>query len=385
MITDQVIFRNNQWEGFDRLKVPGGDYQLLLVFAEKSLLTDASIHNKLRDHFPAAKIVASSTAGEITGRESLENAALVIALKLEQTPFKVVYQNISTAKDSHDLGIVLARQLAAEDLSYVMIISDGHDVNGSDLLNGIKSELGETLPMSGGMAGDGNLFSSTLVGVDGDIKNGHVALIGFYGDALRVCIDVQRGFNYFGPERKVTRSNKNVLYDIDGTNALELYKKYLGEYAAELPSSALLFPVAILNDNDEPLVRTILSINEADGSMVFAGNMPEGVAIRFMRSNLDQLIQKAEDASRLVTDCIEEPDLMLVMNCVGRKIILGQRRGEEIEALTKSVSKETVIAGFYTYGEFSSWEKPEKTCDLHNQTVVVTALKEDIRVPSTDQ
>lgn len=385
MITDQVIFRNNEWEGFDRLKAPGKDYQLLLVFAEKSLLTDASVHKKLRGHFPAAKIVSSSTAGEITGYESIENSALVIALKMELTPFKVVYQNISGAKDSHDLGIVLAKQLAAEDLSYVMIISDGHVVNGSDLLNGIKSQLGETIPMSGGMAGDGNLFSSTLVGVDDDITNGHVALIGFYGDALRVCIDVQRGFNYFGPERKVTRSNKNILYDIDGTNALELYKRYLGEYAAELPSSALLFPVAILNDNDEPLVRTILSINEEDGSMVFAGNMPEGIAIRFMRSNLDQLIQKVEDASRLVTDCIEEPDLMLVMNCVGRKIILGQRRGEEIEALTKSVSKETVIAGFYTYGEFSSWEKPEKTCDLHNQTVVVTALKEDIRVSSTDK
>lgn len=385
MITDQLIFRNNQWEGFDRLKVPGGDYQLLLVFAEKSHLSNPSMHEKLRAHFPAAKIVASSTAGEITGKESLENAALVIALRMEHTPFKVVYQNISTAKDSHDLGIALARQLAAEDLSYVMIISDGHDVNGSDLLNGIKSQLGETLPMSGSMAGDGSSFSSTLVGVDDDIKNGHVALIGFYGEALQVCIDVQRGFNYFGPERKVTRSDKNILYDIDGTNALELYKKYLGEYAAELPSSALLFPVAILNDNDEPLVRTILSINESDGSMVFAGNMPEGVSIRFMRSNLDQLIQKAEDASRLVTDCIEAPDLMLVMNCVGRKIILGQRKGEEIEALSKSISKETVVAGFYTYGEFSSWEKPEKTCDLHNQTVVVTALKEGIRVSSTDQ
>jgi hypothetical protein len=152
-----------------------------------------------------------------------------------------------------------------------------------------------------------------------------------------------------------------------------------------LPSSALLFPVAILNDNDEPLVRTILSINEEDGSMVFAGNMPEGVIIRFMRSNLDQLIQKAEDASKQVTGCIKDPDLLLVMNCVGRKIILGQRRGEEIEALAKSMHKDTLIAGFYTYGEFSSWEKPEKTCDLHNQTVVVTALKENLRVPSTDQ
>lgn len=385
MITDQVIYRDGQWNGFDALKLPGSDYQLLLVFAEKSLLADKSIYTKLRDHFSHAKIVSSSTAGEITGSESIENAVLVIALKMEHTAFKVVYQNITEAKDSFELGVSLAKRLSKQDLSYVMIISDGHDVNGSDLLNGIKSQFGETLPMSGGMAGDGNLFSSTLVGVDDDIKNGHVALIGFYGDALRVSIDVERGFNYFGPERKVTRSNKNVLYDIDGTNALELYKKYLGEYAAELPSSALLFPVAILNDNDEPLVRTILSINEADGSMVFAGNMPEGVTIRFMRSNLDQLIQKAEDASKKATGHIDDPDLMLVMNCVGRKIILGQRRGEEIEALSKAINPNTILAGFYTYGEFSSWEKPEKTCDLHNQTVVVTALKEDIRVSSADQ
>lgn len=385
MITDQIIFRDNQWNGVDALKLPGSDYQLLLVFAEKSLLADADIYKKLRDTFPQAEIVSSSTAGEIIGSESIENAVLAIALQLEHTPFKVVYNNIAASKDSFELGLQLAKGLPKQDLSYVMIISDGHEVNGSDLLNGIKAHFGETLPMSGGMAGDGNLFSSTLVGVNDDIKNGHVVLIGFYGNALRVSIDVERGFNYFGPERKVTRSEKNILYDIDGTNALELYKKYLGEYAAELPSSALLFPVAILNDNDEPLVRTILSINEEDGSMVFAGNMPEGVTIRFMRSNLDQLIQKAEDASKKATDYIEHPDLMLVMNCVGRKIILGQRRGEEIEALSKSVSQHTIIAGFYTYGEFSTWEKPELTCDLHNQTVVVTALKEEKSVPSADQ
>jgi hypothetical protein len=384
MITDQVVFRGNQWEGFDNLKLQASEYQLLLVFAQKSLLADPAIFKKLKEHFNAAQIVSASTAGEIIGDESIEDAVLAIAIKMEQTPFKIVHQNIEQHANSYDLGLSLAKALKKDGLSYVMILSDGHIVNGSDLLDGIKSHLGEQLPMSGGMAGDGNLFSSTLVGFGEDIKNGHVVLIGFYGDALHICIDVQRGFNYFGPERVVTKSNKNILYDIDGTKALDLYKKYLGEYVDELPGSALLFPVAILNDNDEPLVRTILSINEEDGSMVFAGNMPEGVTIRFMRSNLDQLINRAEEASKRVTDCVDDPDLLLVMNCVGRKIILGQRRGEEIEALSKSLKGNTILAGFYTYGEFSSWEKPEKTCDLHNQTVVVTAIKEYKRVPSTD-
>lgn len=384
MITDQVVFRGNQWGGFENLKLQASEYQLLLVFAQKSLLADPAIFKKLKENFISAQIVSASTAGEIIGEESIEDAVLVIAIKMEKTPFKIVYDNIEVHKNSYDLGSSLAKGLKKDGLSYVMIISDGHIVNGSDLLDGIKSHLGEQLPMSGGMAGDGNLFSSTLVGFGEDIKNGHVVLIGFYGDALHVCIDVQRGFNYFGPERIVTKSDKNILYDIDGTKALDLYKKYLGEYVDELPGSALLFPVAILNDNDEPLVRTILSINEEDGSMVFAGNMPEGVTIRFMRSNLDQLINRAEEASKIVTDCVDDPDLLLVMNCVGRKIILGQRRNEEIEALSKSLKGNTIVAGFYTYGEFSSWEKPEKTCDLHNQTIVVTAIKEYTRVPSTD-
>ena len=382
MITDQVIFRENQWHGFDTLKLPAADYQLLLVFAQKSLLADAGIFKKLSDHFNMAEIVSASTAGEIIGNESIEDAVLAIAVKMEDTPFKIVYENIDRHKNSYDLGLSLAKGLKQEGLSYVMILSDGHIVNGSDLLDGIKSQLGEALPISGGMAGDGNLFSSTLVGVGSDIRNGNVVLIGFYGEALKVCIDVQRGFNYFGPERIVTKSDKNILYDIDGTKALDLYKKYLGEYVKDLPGSALLFPVAILNENDEPLVRTILSINEEEGSMTFAGNIPEGVVIRFMRSNLDQLINRAEDASSKVTGCVKDPDLVLVMNCVGRKIILGQRRGEEIEALSKSIKEGTIIAGFYTYGEFSSWEKPEKACDLHNQTVVVTALKEHARVSS---
>jgi len=170
MITDQVVFRGNQWEGFDNLKLQASEYQLLLVFAQKSLLADPAIFKKLKEHFNAAQIVSASTAGEIIGDESIEDAVLAIAIKMEQTPFKIVHQNIEQHANSYDLGLSLAKALKKDGLSYVMILSDGHIVNGSDLLDGIKSHLGEQLPMSGGMAGDGNLFSSTLVGLEKTLK-----------------------------------------------------------------------------------------------------------------------------------------------------------------------------------------------------------------------
>jgi hypothetical protein len=228
------------------------------------------------------------------------------------------------------------------------------------------------------MAGDGNSFSETIVGLNDDPIPGNVILIGFYGNRLNVGISVQRGFNFFGPEREVTRSDKNVLFEIDGESALALYKRYLGSFADELPSSALLFPIAIIGQEEtEPLVRTILSIDETKGTMTFAGNIPEGSRIRLMRSNFNQLIEKAKLGSEeAVRSFLRPPALALVMNCVGRKTILQSRKNEEIEELSKGFDKHTKVAGFYTYGEFSSWENPARVCDLHNQTVVVTVMDE---------
>jgi hypothetical protein len=302
-----------------------------------------------------------------------------MALHFEHTQIETANDNIvSFQQNSTLLGKSLASRLPAENLSYVLVLSDGHIVNGSDLIAGITEVLGPNIPVSGGMAGDGNKFSQTLSGYNENIGPGNVILIGFYGSRLHIGISVQRGFSFFGPERIVTRSEKNVLYEIDGENALELYKRYLGPFVNELPSLALLFPIAILSEAEiEPLVRTILSIDETKGTMTFAGNIPEGSRIRLMRSNLNQLIEKAKiGGEEAVHHFSRPPALALVMNCVGRKTILQSRKNEEIEELAKAFDKQTGVAGFYTYGEFSSWENPALVCDLHNQTVVVTVMDE---------
>jgi len=379
MNAEQLLFQNGEWTGFDQLRRPASEYQLLLVFSEKSLLLKPEVIPALQVVFPSAKIVSVSTAGEIYNNQSHENSAVCMALHFEHTQIETANDNIASfQQNSTLLGKSLASRLPAENLSYVLVLSDGHIVNGSDLIAGITEVLGPTIPVSGGMAGDGNKFSQTLSGFNENIGPGNVILIGFYGSRIYIGISVQRGFSFFGPERIVTRSEKNVLYEIDGENALELYKRYLGPFVNELPSSALLFPIAILSEAEiEPLVRTILSIDETKGTMTFAGNIPEGSRIRLMRSNLNQLIEKAKTGGEeAVHHFSRPPALALVMNCVGRKTILQSRKNEEIEELSKAFDKQTKVAGFYTYGEFSSWENPALVCDLHNQTVVVTVMDE---------
>ena len=169
-----------------------------------------------------------------------------------------------------------------------------------------------------------------------------------------------------------------MLYQIDGKSALSLYKEYLGDYVKELPGSALLFPLSIKDPgNDMSLVRTILAVNEEEDSMTFAGNMPEGSKVKLMKGNFGKLIQAAADASETSIAKFNdvEPDLVILISCVGRKIILQKRIDEEVEATAEIFGPAVNIAGFYSYGEITPL-RSDTRCELHNQTMTITAFKE---------
>lgn len=379
MIADVIRFENNRWSGIELLRKPATEYQLLLVFAEKALLNNASLLPSLSQLFTEAKIVSGSSAGEICHCCTKENSAVCIALSMNYTRLAVTVNNISSFEDSFNLGVNAARELDKKGLKYVFVLSDGSLINGSELIEGIVQELGEEVTISGSMAGDGTRFESTLVGLNGDIRNGNLVLTGFYGDRIKVGIGNRGGFVSFGPERIVTKSVKNILYEIDGVNALELYKRYLGKHASELPGSALFFPVGIVNPaGGDPIVRTILSVDEDNQSMIFAGNISTGSRIRLMRAPLDNLINMAGSACSEALEMINRvPELAIVMNCVGRKLVLADRANDETETIKKVLPEQTLMAGMYTYGEFSPLHTKKSGSCLQNQTVVVTLLHED--------
>lgn len=373
-----IRYKEGEWTGLPLSDETKAGVQVLLVFAERFLLEEGIVFQQLKSLFPKAHIITCSTAGEIYNRVAEENTAICVAMEFERTPIAVSKGNIYNHPDSKELGQQIADQLPKEDLKYVLVISDGNLINGDALLSGIQSVLPDGVLISGGLAGDAGRFQKTLVGLNDDIREGNIVLLGLYGNHIKVAIGVEGGWDVFGPEKTITKSQGNILSEIDQTNALDLYKTYLGKYAEQLPSSALFFPISMkLDDSDSYLMRTILAIDEKKKEMTFAGDVPEGSVIRFMKSNFDRLINAASDAETSLLHQLNgtPAELVLVTSCVGRKIVLSDRVEEEVEAATDRMPANAIVTGFFSYGEIAPNGMGNKS-HLHNQTITITAFAE---------
>jgi len=349
--------------------------QLVFIFIGIDLKNQDQLLTQLKTAYPNGRLIFCSTAGEIAGDKILDESAVCTAIHFEKTEIKIHRQVIDNSADSKMCGQRIAENLGTEGLKSIFILSEGTLTNGDFLIEGVNEHLNQPVLITGGLAGDAGRFTQTFVGVDEIPQPGVIAAIGFYGNNIEIGHGSQGGWTEFGPIRTVTSAEKNVLYTLDNTNALELYKRYLGERAEELPGAALLFPLCIINDDGTQLVRTILNIDEQTGAMTFAGNLPEGSKVQFMMANFDHLIEGAEMAAA-ENDGLKNPELAILISCVGRRIVLGQRTEEELDAVIERIGEDTVYCGFYSNGEISPL-KDSTTCALHNQTMTITTFKEN--------
>jgi hypothetical protein len=354
---------------------------LVLYFGTRDALANGKRYDELRDMFPGAHVVGCSTGGQIRNNNISDDDIAAIALNFERTQLKLATAPATDADSSRACGETLGRALAGPDLAGIFVLSDGLNVNGSALVAGITAAAGASVPVTGGMAGDGALFQETLVGGDFAPRKQMVAAIGFYGDAVRIGHGNAGGWDEFGPRRRITKSSGNVLYELDGEPALALYKRYLGEEATGLPGTALLFPLRI-HDPASPerdLVRTVLAVDHATGSMTFAGDMPEGWVSQLMRGNFNRLAAGAAQAARQSVSAFSEPagtdSVAILVSCIGRRLLMGQRTIDEVDAAGIELGASMPQLGFYSYGEISPHAQ-SGMCQLHNQTMTVTTITE---------
>lgn len=379
MVINQHLFVNNKWtDNKSNTAIPAHQVQLVLVFAGTNCIQNPDALAHIKELYPIADIVAASTSGEIYDHSVYDYTMVATALYFEKTCLKAISLPIIPNQSSQELGIKLFSMLQASELAHVLVISDGMVVNGSELVDGFNLNNNMHIPITGGLAGDGDRFKHTFTGLNQIPSEGNVTAVGFYGTHIKIGHGSVGGWDEFGPERTITKSDKNVLFEIDGKNALSLYKEYLGDYANELPSSALLFPLSMKKAKESTaVVRTILTINESDQSMVFAGNMPENGKVRLMKANFDRLIEGSLYSAQNALKTTEQilPDFCLLISCVGRKLVLQKRAEEEIDAVREIFGDTIPFAGFYSYGEISPFSKGSH-CELHNQTMTITTFTE---------
>lgn len=363
---------DGEWAG----PAPDGAAQLVLVFGDRAAIANPAVGADLAARWPAATIIGCSTAGQICGTDVFDAGLAATAIRFEHTTLRVAVAPV-TAAGSAAAGAELAKALVGPGLVHVLVLSEGLDINGEALVRGLGERLPAAVSVTGGLSADGEQFQETVVLAGGLPRRNLVVAVGLYGSALQVGCGSVGGWDSFGPERQITKSEGNVLYELDGQSALALYKRYLGEHASGLPASGLLFPLSLrTRDASTPVVRTILSVNEAEQSLTFAGNVPVGGYVRLMKANFDRLIDGAVGAGRISAGALGTPvDLALLISCVGRRMVLRQRVEEEVEGVRDIVGPDAVIAGFYSYGEISPFT-PSARCELHNQTMTVTTFSE---------
>ncbi len=358
--------------------------QLVLVFGSTTALGNSPIVDSIRTSYPAAHLLGCSTAGEICGTEVSDDSVVVTAIHFEHTQLRAAEVSLDANLNSQQAGEFLAHALphslgagaSVEDLVHVLVLSDGLSVNGSDLARGLMRNLPAGVAVTGGLAGDGARFSETLVLKSGIPQKGAIAAVGLYGKRLKIGFGSLGGWDPFGPERLVTRATGNVLFELDGRPALGLYKEYLGEHAKGLPATGLLFPLSVRTSPEAtPLVRTILAVDEAQQSMTFAGDVPEGAYARLTKANVERLVDGAEGAARASRADEVAPELALLISCVGRKLVLKQRVEEEVEGVRNILGEKAALTGFYSYGEIAPFSRGERS-ELHNQTMTITTFAE---------
>ena len=357
--------------------------QLVLVFGGRDEVSNPDNYAILKQWYPQSNIVMCSTAGEIIDTKVHDHSLAVTAIYFEKTTLTFTHGTLAEGDSGEVIGGSLAESIPKVGLKHVMVFSDGLQVNGTSLVKGILKHLPNDISVTGGLVGDGTDFKVTVVGLNQVPEPKQVVMIGFYGEDIKIGYGSLGGWDSFGPVRLVTKSEKNVLYELDGKPALQLYKQYLGEQATDLPSSGLLFPLNLhLNDGETSVevVRTLLAVNEDDQSMTFAGDLPTGSSVNLMKANFERLIDGATGAASMSQDSLRDsiPNLAILISCIGRKLVLKDRIEEETEAVKQELggNENTFMTGFYSYGEISPVAATEKQCRLHNQTMTITTFKE---------
>lgn len=315
-------------------------------------------------------VLGCSTPGQLLDASCPTAPVVAVVARFERTSLRPVQVDVARAGGPRAAGRAVADQLADPTLRAVFALGDAGSLHGEAFAAGFAERL-PGVPLAGGLAGELDTRVESWTLVDGERRTGWVGAVGLYGPYVELGFGSAGGWDVFGPERLVTQSYGNVLYELDGKPALPLYREYLGELGDELPEAAAAFPMAVRDLEDRTVIRSVWSVNPATESLRFAADMPQGAVAQLMRASTDRLVQGAHLAARQAR--IGGEELAIAVSCVGRRRVLRDRCDEELDAALEAFEPTTRMVGFYSFG---SWSPAIGGSDLHNQSMTITTVRE---------
>lgn len=379
------IITNTYNQGWKKEFTIDDDFDVAVLFFGN----DDTAFSVIKDKYKKAHIVGCTTSGEIDGN-TFHEGSMCTVLKMHKTRLKTVVIKDINYENSFDYGKRAMTQLIEEEsflsekLNGVLLFTDGLNVNGAKVAEGIAS-INSIVKVAGGTAADNLAFERTHVFSHEKIGGALVAL-GFYGEDIVFELGSKSGVEPIGIEKKITHAENNVLYSLDGEPALDVYKKWFKNFSTdnELRASLLECPVEISSNfqKEEGLVRTPIDLNEKDGSIRYTGEIPQGKSLRMMRADIEGMVSASEEIVEETWGKISKKDqndnsiLSLLVSCSGRKAVLKTEVEDEFFNANKNIkNKNSAQVGLYSYGEYNRVNE-EKGVEFLNQTMTVVCIYE---------
>jgi len=375
-IEQTVWTANKSWEKL--VDDEGLAPQIVFLFGDNKTIREQDAIGFVRRQYPQARIFGGTSAYEINHLGVFDNS--VVATAVEFNSVKLQFAKASlTMHTSREAAEALSAQIADKtDIGHLFVLCEGLDVNGGRIVD----ELNRFFPgvsISGGMAADKNTVLPNYLILDDQMSDRSVIAVAF-GKSLKAGYASNGGWDSFGVDRQISRSEGKYVYEVDGQPALSLYKKYLGDEARDLPNSGHYFPVSLKESlTSEGVVRSVIQIDEKNDALIFSSDMPQGWYFRLMRANYQHLMQAVSRSAEqsIVGIDTAKKFLALIVSCVGRQIVLKQRVHDAINEASDILGNNKIVCGFYSLGEICPLSLQDKQTYYHNQTMTITTLSEN--------
>ncbi|MFH1459555.1 MAG: FIST N-terminal domain-containing protein [Candidatus Omnitrophota bacterium] len=367
-------------------RMGSNDPNMVFCFAS-SRFDHPDLIRGIKSVIPNAPLVGCTTAGEITQNGPDKKSVTVLALKSDNLYAALgIGRNIN--KNSRSSGQEVARDTIVktpkgEIRHAFMMLPDGLNGNGVEIIRGIQEVLGTSFPIVGGSAGDDFLFQKTFQYYEENVYENSVVGVLFSGE-ISVGIGARHGWYPLGKPRIVTEADHNIIKKLDGKPAARIYEDYFGKRVADLKNEpmarmSVMYPLGMsIPEEEECIIRNAMRINEK-GELICAGEVPCGSEIRVMMGSKETALKAAKKAAEVALSGLrKKAEIVFVFDSVSRERLFGRKSKEEIEIVRETFGKDTPIIGFYTYGEQAPLGATVHLGQtfFHNETIVVFAIGE---------
>jgi hypothetical protein len=322
------------------------------------------------------QIFGMTSAGEICNEEVSELSAVAMLLEAKPEHFALFGENKLADESFFDFGKRMANEALQKFDAPALVIHSGGLLNdGEAIVRGILS-VKDDMPIFGGLAGDNFRMQQTWAQVGRKQISSGIAVLAW--DTTKVnCLGVaSSGWKTVGIERVITKSVGNIVYEIDGQDALEVITRYFKLPENMSPSDVVMlvgsqYPLHVFREDGTSVIRACL-MSHPEGGLVFAGSVPQGAKVKFsVPPDLD-IIETSVDEVKQIKPKIENADAIFIYSCKARHLSLGPMIDRENCGIMEIWDKPLV--GLFTYGEIGA--KHGTKCDFHNETISVLVIAE---------